>query len=289
MCLIERRSGVCEFCARHGDGDKWYLNARNYVPELLHEELGENAQELAGARTRVEWLEELYGDFVAPAIMGVAAPADTEGPSDVPDEERLAARKAVHFGQVIPIEDVEQVLDRAQSITRLPCGCRFASTGKVDMPYCFGLGLEETGLPEKHPEASASLEKLSKEKALEIIREYDAEGLFHTVWTAVTPYVIAVCNCDRDCLPFRHYVERRGLPSFFRGEYVGEVDADRCTGCKLCMSQCQFGAAFYSSTRGEVDIDPALCFGCGVCRSACPTEAIRLVSREEREPAAGVW
>jgi Pyruvate/2-oxoacid:ferredoxin oxidoreductase delta subunit len=55
------------------------------------------------------------------------------------------------------------------------------------------------------------------------------------------------------------------------------------------MSQCQFGAQFYSSALAKVYIDPARCFGCGVCRAVCPTEAIALVPRQENPEAANVW
>ncbi len=55
------------------------------------------------------------------------------------------------------------------------------------------------------------------------------------------------------------------------------------------MSQCQFGAQFYSSAVGKVHIDPARCFGCGVCRAEGPNDAIRLVPRAASPRAAGVW
>ncbi|OGO60992.1 MAG: hypothetical protein A2032_01990 [Chloroflexi bacterium RBG_19FT_COMBO_49_13] len=201
----------------------------------------------------------------------------------------LTRRKVEHFGQVIPIEDAEKVLGMVDSITRIPCGCRFLSTGLTDQRYCFGLGVDTEHILGQYPDSSASLEVLGKAEALKIMRKFDEEGLMHSVWSGVTPYVIGLCNCDTDCGAYRNYIRNRGVPSFFRAEYLCQVDLDQCTGCKECMSQCQFGAQFYSSALGKVTIAPELCFGCGVCRAACPQNAISLIPRAESAEAANIW
>ncbi|MGB5931447.1 MAG: 4Fe-4S binding protein [Anaerolineae bacterium] len=289
---------MCEFCTKHGEGKKWYLQMKNYADELLHEELSSTKKEIVKATTRVEWIDSFFENFVIPASSGVSRERDesegarpsTEPPEVQPSEDEIVARMKVdHFGQVLPIEDVEEVIDMVDSITRMPCGCRFITTGKTDKRYCFGLGVDKWGILGKFPDAASSLEVLEKEEAKRIFREYDEEGLMHTIWTAVTPYVIGICNCDRDCGAYKWYIEKRGTPSFFRAEYVCQVDWDLCTGCKSCISQCQFGAQFYSSALSKVYIDSTRCFGCGVCRAACPNDAITLVARQEHPEAASVW
>jgi ferredoxin len=282
---------MCEFCTKHGEGKQWYLQMKNYAEELLHVELTPEQQAAVNASTRLEWHNRFWERFVLPAVDGKKrgnpfTPYRTPHPSE---DEIVAQGKVEHFGQVLPIEDVEKVIDMVDSITRMPCGCRFLTTGKTDKRYCFGFGIDRTGLLGQFPDAASSLEVLTKDEAKRIMRQYDEEGLMHSIWTAVTPYAAGLCNCDHDCGAYRGYIEGRGAPDFFRAEYVCRVDWDACTGCKSCMSQCQFGAQFYSSGLGKVYIDPKRCFGCGVCRAACPNGAIELLPRQSSPEAANIW
>ena len=285
---------MCEFCTEHGEGKKWYLQMKNYTAELLHEELTAQQRHLTGAESRYEWSNAFWQYFIMPAING--APAEWPAPSEgqvaaTPPSEAdiLARRKVEHFGQVLPMEDVERVIDMADSITRMPCGCRFMTTGQTDKRYCFGFGLDKWGVLGKYPETSTSLEVLDKAEAKKIFHKFDEEGLIHSIWTGVTPFVVGLCNCDHDCGAYKGYIERRGPPHFFRAEYVCQVDWDLCNGCRACMAQCQFASQFYSSALGKVYIDPTRCFGCGVCRTACPSEAITLIPRQEVPAAANIW
>ena len=289
---------MCEFCTKHGEGKKWYLQMKNYSDELLHEELSAVQRGVTGARTRMEWGEGFWRSFIRPATSSFAViqeepngiPPSTELVASQPTDEDLVARRMVeHFGQVLPIEDVEHVIDMVHSITRMPCGCRFLTTGKTDKRYCFGFAIDKLGILGRYPDAASSLEVLDKPEARKAFRKYDEEGLVHSIWTGVTPYVRGMCNCDRDCGAYRGYIEEQGPPHFFRAEYVGQIDWDLCTGCKACISQCQFGAQFYSSALSKVYINPSRCFGCGVCRAACADGAIALVPRTQIHEAAALW
>lgn len=287
---------MCEFCIQHGEGKQWYLQMKNYSNELLHTPLTPEQKEVVGYGIRQEWLDDFVKWTIIPASGG-KPPEDphsdagtSEEPAAPPSEEQiLTQRKIEHFGQVIPIEDVEKVLGIVDSITRMPCGCRYYNTGLTNQRYCFGLGVDVGHMLGQYPDSSASLEVLGKEEALKIIHKFDEEGLMHSVWCGVTPYVIGLCNCDGDCGAYRGYIKNRGVPSFFRAEYICQVEPDQCTGCKECMSQCQFGAQFYSSVLGKVYISPEHCFGCGVCRVACPQGAISLIPRAESPEAANIW
>lgn len=300
---------MCEFCHEHGEGKKWYLQMKNYSEELLHETLAAEQQAIVEAPTRLDWNSNFIESFVLPAIRNkpelprdepqeaqevqevqeVQEAQETEPKPQPNTREILMHRKATHFGQVIPMEDVEKVIEMVDSITRFPCGCRYFTTGKSDKRYCFGLGKNAWGMLSKFPEISPELEVLDKQDALKIIREFDQEGLMHSIWTGVTPFVGGLCNCDRDCGAYRDYIENDGIPTFFHAEYICAVNWDLCSGCKSCMRQCQFGAMFYSSVLAKVYINEVKCFGCGVCRTACPHDAITLILREQNPKAKAIW
>jgi NAD-dependent dihydropyrimidine dehydrogenase PreA subunit len=251
---------MCEFCTKHGEGRKWYLEMKNYSAELAGARLTGRELKLAGVNTRAEWARRFMLSFVVPAAGGPPSEEDWGPTKPEAEPSTLEDWKTVHFGQLLPMKDVEAVLNLGTSITRIPCGCRYTLTGKTDARYCFGLGMDQWGVMGKYPDSSKSLEVMDRDQALSIIRKFDQEGLVHS-----------------------------GQPTFFRAEYVCDIDPQLCTGCKSCMSQCQFGAQFYSHMSAKVHIDPTRCFGCGVCMAACPAGAIKLLPRAVHPNARDLW
>jgi len=208
-------------------------------------------------------------------------------------------QKKIHFGQVLPIEDVERIFGFVGSIIRLACFCRQITVG-TEQRYCYGVSMAPQGGKFEQiireidagyltgPD-TAGLETLSKDEALDSLREHEKEGLCHTVWTFITPFIGGICNCDRsDCLAMRSTVTYR-MPVMFHAEYVAEVNPELCNGCRQCMRVCQFGAISYSAALKKVLIDPRRCYGCGVCRASCTKDAIILRDRSIVPVAATIW
>ena len=138
------------------------------------------------------------------------------------------------------MEEIEQILRQVEGVVRLPCVCRRVTTGNYDARYCYGLTLDERLWAEL--DDSFSLERLTPDEAVASIRKLDVEGLVHSVWTFKTPYIGGVCNCDQDCMAYRMTHARAHFPVMFRAEWVAEVIPANCTGCKVCIRQCQYGA-----------------------------------------------
>ena len=186
----------------------------------------------------------------------------------------------MHFGQVLPIEDVAAILAITGEVVRLPCVCRTV-VEKKEKPVCYLLAAspDRLGLREligKREEAApfvAGMERVSPAAALAQMTALEDQGAIHTVWTFITPFIGAICNCDPSgCLAVNY--TRRGLPTYFPGEEKAAVDAARCTGCGACIEACQFAAL--AIARDRIAVDAARCHGCGICRRRCPTEALTL-------------
>jgi Pyruvate/2-oxoacid:ferredoxin oxidoreductase delta subunit len=261
---------------RHGDGKRWYLNAANYSDELLF------------TASRVKFIR----DFI-PSVTGAGKrwlKVIDRGLARAPRLTRVVGRatsarmKKDHFGQVVPIEEVERILAMVGQVARVPCVCRQALLGREEATcYLLAANPDRLGMVEimgSRPEAEpfvAGIERVAADLALAEMRALEAKGCIHTVWTFVTPFVMAVCNCDpAGCLAMNY--TRRGFKFYFPAEEVASVDSAACSGCRECARICLFSAVSFSES-GAARIDPQLCQGCGICRSVCGTDAIALSPR----------
>lgn len=281
---------MCDFCHKHGEGKKWYLNASNYAEDLMSDlrrrrfitHFFESPERLRKGERALTALD-ILPDFLWKSVR-----------AKITDRMQVS-----HFGQVVPIEDVERILAMTTSVVRLACICRHASFGK-EQRYCFGLSMAPDGgeIAKLLREIDASylvgpetggLEAMAKTEALAHMRQAESEGNCHTVWTFLTPFLAGVCNCSLPgCYAMTTTVKHKS-PVFFRGEYVAAVDPDKCSGCGQCVKLCPFDAFTPWMKKAKAAVDPRRCYGCGICRSACARGAIALGDRAAVPEAANVW
>jgi NAD-dependent dihydropyrimidine dehydrogenase PreA subunit len=268
---------MCEFCTKHGDGQVWFKNAKNYGDDLM-----------ADLRRR-QYINGFFNSTIESGIVSLGR-LETIYRKKKALPKRLvekmeALAKEEHFGQVVTIEDIRKIINKAATVVRLPCACRWASMKKenrccysvsytpdvwfegLDMSY-FGLAQDE------------GLERVSPEEAIAQMESIEQEGAVHTIWTMMTPFIGAICNCQPgDCLGLRTLA--LDVQSMFRGEQVALVDEELCAGCGSCADVCQFQAITSHSVASEDKalVNGELCYGCGLCRNACPDDALRMVTR----------
>lgn len=266
---------MCEFCVRHGDGRRWYLRAENYAEELLHD-----ARRAAYVR---DFIPEVAANAGRWLRLLDRANRVSPGLTRLVTRSRSRRLQGVHFGQVVPIEDVAAILRITGQVVRLPCVCRTVLE-KKERAVCYliaaspdALGLRELlGRRDEAAPFVAGMVRETPEAALAQMTALEDEGAIHTVWTFITPFIGAICNCDPSgCLAVNF--TRRGLPLYFPGEQKAAVDASRCVGCGACTEACQF-AALALAAGGGVAVDTTRCHGCGICRRRCPEGALSLAA-----------
>jgi MinD superfamily P-loop ATPase len=69
----------------------------------------------------------------------------------------------------------------------------------------------------------------------------------------------------------------------FKSGQKARIDAEKCTGCGLCLPVCRFDALVENSNR-KVSVNLLSCEGCAVCFHVCPVQAVTMET-----PTSGEW
>ena len=255
---------MCEFCEKHGRGNRWYLNPENFSEKMM-----EDRQRVKTLEKVAGWGIDYYIDFTSRVTQLVTWPVIGKVVKAMID--RMAPNE--HGGQVV----------------LLPCACRKLVGHRDDM-VCLNFGpirdMQRRLMPE------GPMEEITLEDAREVVRRSDERGHFHQVLYAKVPFPICICNCDaRYCTSLKQRWANNVEAAIFKGHEVCAVDRELCRFCEdpVCISRCAFGAMHYNAEAGSVHAHAGECFGCGLCRSACPRGALSLVPRDGVPSAAGRW
>ncbi len=269
---------MCEFCTKHGEGKIWYKNAANYADDLLSD------------IKRRKYIETFLSSAFAEGFEALGRlEAIYRKKGRIPENVKSALIKKAkeeHFGQVLPIEEIRELLVKARTVVRMPCACRW-DTERREVRCCYAISYgpeawyREIDMSYFGKAPDEGLESLSAETAIKQMEEMEEHGAVHTIWTMMTPFIGAVCNCSlNECLAMRT-LSRIHVETMARAEYAARVDVTLCNGCGLCETACHFDAISSMANRGMslASIDIHKCFGCGICRRVCSTGAISLVPR----------
>jgi len=265
---------MCELCTKHGDGKIWYKNAKNYANDLLSD------------LRRRQYMQNFLASTIGEGISSLGRLETIFGKKKKLPERMVnamvAKAKEEHYGQVVPMEDIRTIIEKAATVVRMPCACRWAAE-KRENRCCYSVSYspetwhENLDMGYFGKASNEGFETLTGGEAIAQMEKLEEDGAIHTIWTMITPFIGAICNCtSHECLGLRTLA--MNVETMVRGEYVAVVDRALCNGCGLCESSCQFGA-IYSQGDSEgyfSEVNPAKCYGCGLCRNRCPQGAISL-------------
>jgi Fe-S-cluster-containing hydrogenase component 2 len=280
---------MCQFCVQHGDGKKWFLEASNYAADLTSD-----------LHRRGYMLEsiEAFDRSRAKAIAGLGLLERMPGIVRDPIRAKVVRGfRENHYGQPITIEEAADVFGVATSIVRMPCICRRYAATK-DEAWCIAiasrpenLGVIPEGLSKlaDGPDVS-QFQNLTKDEALAMLRDAEDKGLMHSIWTFVTPFIGAICNCNlaSGCMAMR-ITREFGTKIMWKGHQLAEVDGEACEGCARCVKHCPFDAITWHRPEKRAEVDASACWGCGICRAACTAGAISMRERASIPTVAAVW
>lgn len=269
---------MCEFCTKHGNGKIWYKNAANYANDL--------AADLKRRKYIEQFLESTIREgFATLGRLEYLFKKKGRLPDSI--KKSMEERSRIeHFGQVLPIEEIRDIVTKAETIVRMPCACRW-TINKNEVRCCYAVSYSPNTWYKSFDmsyfgkASDEGLESVNKEDALKQMEEMEEHGAIHSIWTMITPFIGAVCNCTaHDCIAMRTLSEIH-VETMARAEHVAAVNESLCDGCGLCAGRCQFNAVESVQKEGRIiaSIDAQKCFGCGLCRRACQAAAISLVLR----------
>ena len=178
--------------------------------------------------------------------------------------------------QIAPFEDIKQIVARARKLAVVSCPCRLVTGSPC------GKSLEVCIQVDKAADYTlerGSGRELSKDAAIDMLRNCEEEGLVHMVSNQRGLGNI-ICNCCEDCCIAWPGPRTSAINYASPSRFGAEVDPGLCTACEECLDRCYFGAITVGDTA---TINEGNCMGCGLCAVACPVEAISL--KEIREQA----
>jgi len=279
---------MCRFCVQHGEGKRWYLNAKNYSYDLQSD-----------VRRR-EYIHDFISGFDqkrANAVTGMELLGKLPTPIERAAKSMLSKRQQEHhFGQPVPIEECAQILDIATSVTTIPCICRMHAPGQRADEVCMLVTTQpiEPYITDGFKDYAEGpdlddFHRLEKAEAMQLLRECESRGLMHSIWTFETPFAAAICNCNLEsgCMAMR-LTKGYEMKVMWRGEWVAIADAETCTSCGRCAKACPFDAIERTDAKTFAPRAED-CWGCGVCRAHCREDALRLVDRREVPAVASLW
>ena len=257
-------------CTAGAMGGVTYYNAPPFVPGIFE------FQFMRGTKTeRDKRLAKLIHAFKA-ALDAEQGPPKISYPTSrvIPVDRKIQAENTIHT-----YHQVASYIEKYQPLAVSTCFCRHEAKlidekddcGKPD-EVCMQFGMGAQFVIDRKMGR-----RISKEEALEILKQTEEAGLVHA---AINRQEIDfLCNCcSCHCMILKTALAQPKPGLSLNSGFKPLHDIEKCTACGTCIDRCPTEAL----AMGDEDVpvlNSDLCIGCGVCATGCDFEAITLVER----------
>jgi ferredoxin len=172
---------------------------------------------------------------------------------------------------VLAFEDIKDIVENARTISVTKCTCRLTAH-KCDRKLDACLQINRAA---DYNLARGTGRQLTKEEALDLMREAEEDGLIHVVMNKqnVDHFICSCCPCCCQTMPV---LIQHNVSVIEPSRFSAEVDPSLCTSCGTCVERCYFGAVVQEE-ENTAQINKEKCMGCGLCQVTCPSSAISMV------------
>jgi electron transport complex protein RnfB len=196
----------------------------------------------------------------------------------------IPVEKSIQVEQrVTTYDQIRDIINSTEGLIGInPCMCREGSkqrgrpckvTSRLDTCMVFGDWA-------RHFISAGLSREITREEALEIIRENEEDGL--VLQPNNYQKIDFVCSCCGCCCGV--LTRQKMLPKpaeNWAHNFYSTVETELCTACGTCVERCQMDAIKLNEPAGYVVINLDRCIGCGNCAAVCPSEALKLVKKEK--------
>jgi Na+-translocating ferredoxin:NAD+ oxidoreductase RNF subunit RnfB len=201
---------------------------------------------------------------------------------------KVSQMRTIPVQKSIPVEHrvttydhVREIINTTQGrIGIAPCMCREGAkrrgevckvTSRVETCMCFGDWANHF--------IKLGAREITREEALEIIRQNEADGLvLQPNNYQKLDFICSCCGCCCGVLKIQKILPNPAVQ--WAHNFYAAVTADLCTGCGICVEKCQVNAVLIEEQTGCAAINLDRCIGCGNCVANCPSDAMQLVKVE---------
>lgn len=171
---------------------------------------------------------------------------------------------------VLAFEDVREIIEKARSLSVTKCTCRLTAH-KCDRTLEACLQINRGA---DYNLARGTGRRLTKEQALEIVRQAEEDGLIHVVMNKQNVDQF-ICNCCPCCCQTMPILIKNNISVVEPSRFAAKVNPDHCTACGTCLDRCYFGAIAVQENEAA-QVDEGRCMGCGLCQVTCPSGALSM-------------